>query len=62
LTDFITGLILGAMLVFFITEYRKWIAVLTKDRCVKEKSGENSQWQNLMNYDGSGRGQINRED
>lgn len=62
MTEFITGLVLGGMLVFFIMEYRKWITYLNADRFINDKSAETGQWQNLMNYDGSGRGQINRED
>ncbi len=62
MTEFITGLVLGTALTFFITQYHKWKSCLISDAAAGEKDNGNTQWQNVMNYDGSGRGQRIDED
>ncbi len=60
MADFITGLILGGLLVFFTMEYkrRKSYFITGADY----KNSDNVQWRNMMNYDGSERGQKISED
>ena len=62
MAEFITGLRLGVRLTFCITQYSKWKSCLIAENSPVEKSAGNAQWQNLINYDGSGRGQIIDED
>ena len=61
MTEFITGLVLGTALTFFITQYHRWKSCLIADSTAKERTNDNTQWQNIMNYDGSGRGQKTDE-
>lgn len=58
MTEFITGLVLGGLLVFFTMEFHRWKSRFIADRQPREKNTENAQWHNLMNYDGSERGQT----
>ena len=61
MTEFISGILIGALLVFCRTEYEKIKSRLIGDGFSAEKNGETSQWTNLMNYDGTGRGQTSDE-
>ncbi|MBQ8604359.1 MAG: hypothetical protein IJ410_05925 [Oscillospiraceae bacterium] len=62
MSEFITGLVLGIALTFFTTQYYKWKSCFIAGRLHSEKNNDNVQWQNIMNYDGSGRGQRRDED
>ncbi|MBQ3009423.1 MAG: hypothetical protein IJD80_07550 [Oscillospiraceae bacterium] len=62
MTEFITGLVLGALLTFFLMEYHKWKSCFIAGKTPQYKNTENIQWQNLMNYDGTVRGQSISED
>ena len=62
MTEIITGLVLGAMLTFFVTQYHRWKSCFIADNTTRDKLTDNAQWQNIMNYDGSGRGQVKDED
>ena len=62
MTEFITGLALGGLFTFFVMEYKKWKSCFMQGHTEIKKSAENMQWQNLMNYDGTGRGQNKGED
>ncbi|MBR5521117.1 MAG: hypothetical protein IKU54_03885 [Oscillospiraceae bacterium] len=61
MNDFITGLLLGGAFTFFITEYHRWKSFIISGGNHGEKNGENVQLQNIMNYDGSERGQKTDE-
>ncbi len=58
--EFITGVVLGGLAVFCVSELKRWKAYVTSSAAPKNP-GESIQWQNLMNYDGSERGQKNIE-
>ncbi len=60
MADFITGLVLGALLVFFTMEYKRRKSYFVSSR--EHRNSDNVQWRNLMNYDGSERGQKISED
>lgn len=62
MSEFITGLLLGSAFTFFITQYHKWKSCLIEGRLNYEKNGDSLQWQNIMSYDGSGKGQKRDED
>lgn len=62
MTEFITGLVLGAMLVFFAMEYHRWKSCFVARKSEGRKNNENAQWNNLMSYDGTERGQNLNED
>ena len=59
--EFITGLVLGGLLVFCLMEFRHWQSFIVQQGTVNAKQDGNTQWQNLMNYNGSERGQKNIE-
>ena len=61
MTEFITGLVLGGLLVFCVTEFHRWKVYLISQGGTGEKNDSNTQWHNLMNYNGSERGQMNIE-
>lgn len=58
--EFITGLIVGGVAIFCILEIKR-LKVYTAAAAAPKNPGESIQWQNLMNYDGSERGQKNIE-
>ena len=60
MTEFITGLVLGGLTMFCLLEIKSWKMYISSVAAPKNL-GENIQWQNLMNYDGSERGQKNIE-
>ena len=62
MTEFITGLVLGGLLMFCLCEYHRWKSAFITGSMPKEKSTENTQWHNLLSYDGSERGQMKLED
>lgn len=62
MTEFIAGVLLGELLVFCRTEYDRVKSRLMGEYFSVEKGAENTQWANLMGYDGTGRGQIVNED
>ncbi len=57
MVEFVTGLVLGGMLVFFAGEYRRVKLLLIPENKRRIHTAENIQWQNMMNYDGTERGQ-----
>ena len=61
MTDFITGLVLGGLLVFCLMEFNRWKSIVIHQASESVKQDSNTQWQNLMNYNGSERGQMNIE-
>ena len=61
MTDFITGLLLGGMLVFCLMEFRRWKSIVAHQVSATVKQDGNTQWQNLINYNGSERGQMDIE-
>ena len=58
--EFVTGLVLGGLTVFCLSEVKRWKMYITSASAPKNP-GESIQWQNLMNYDGSERRQKNSE-
>ena len=61
MTEFITGLVLGGLLVFCVMEFHRWKSCLIGQATTGERTDNNTQWHNLMNYNGSERGQMNIE-
>lgn len=61
MTEFITGLLLGGLLVFCVMEYHRWKSCFITGTAPEDKNGENARWHNLMSYDGSERGQSEIE-
>lgn len=61
MAEFITGLVLGGLLVFCVMEFHRWKSCLISQALNTEKTDNNVQWHNLMNYNGSERGQMNIE-
>lgn len=59
--EFVTGLVLGGLLVFCLMEFKYWRSYIIRQLCGNDKGETNAQWQNLMNYSGSERGQMNIE-
>ena len=62
MTEFVMGLVLGGLLVFTIMEYHRWKSRIVSGRYTADSGTEAAQWANMMNYDGSERGQMNYED
>ena len=60
--EFMAGMILGGLMIFCITEYHRVKCRIIAEGYSAEKNTENSQWKNLMNYDGTGRRQNTGED
>lgn len=56
MTEFTIGLVLGALLVFFTEEAKRWKNYIVSSNN-SEKIPGNTRWHNLMAYDGSERGQ-----
>ena len=61
MTEFIVGLVLGGLLVFTLMEYRRWKSRIVSSIYTADTGTETAQWHNMMNYNGSERGQINYE-
>lgn len=61
MAEFITGVVLGGLLVFFTMEFHRWKSCFISQVSTGEKADGNPQWHNLMNYNGSERGQVNIE-
>ena len=61
MAEFITGLVLGGLLVFCLMEFHRWKSYMISQSSGTEKTDSNTQWHNLMNYNGSERGQMNIE-
>lgn len=60
MVEFFTGLFLGSTLTFSVMQYAKWKRFfISQSKAVQ--FGENIQFQNLMNYDGTQRGQKDIE-
>jgi hypothetical protein len=56
MTEFTIGLVLGALLVFFTQEAKRWKNYIISSN-TPDKTLGNTRWHNLMAYDGSERGQ-----
>lgn len=61
MTEFIIGLILGGLLVFCLMEFNRWKMFMIQQFSATPKQDGNIQWRNLINYDGSERGQQSIE-
>jgi len=61
MAEFLTGVLLGGLLVFCIMELYHWKNYIISQAFTMEKTDGNTQWNNLMNYNGSERGQMNIE-
>ena len=55
--EFLLGCTLGALLMFCYYQYRRWQEFYSKDISAAQKSNNVTQLENMMNYDGSIRGQ-----
>ena len=56
MAEFTIGLVLGALLVFFTEEVKRWKNYIVSNNNTEKPQG-NTRWHNLMAYDGSERGQ-----
>ena len=62
MTEFIMGVLIGSMLIFAAKEYQQLKAVIMEKNTAVDKNTDSLQWANLMNYNGTVRGQITVED